>query len=108
MAGLAPAAPGYRRLRIAPLPGGGITQAGARLHTPYGIAEVSWVLSGRELTVEAVVPPNTTAGVVLPGGRGVIEVGSGSHTWTVALGGASICWVKGCGLGQADCSCLGW
>ncbi|MFF6779617.1 MULTISPECIES: alpha-L-rhamnosidase C-terminal domain-containing protein [Streptomyces] len=53
MAGLAPAAPGYRRLRIAPLPGGGITQAGARLHTPYGTAEVSWALSGRELTVEA-------------------------------------------------------
>ncbi|MFI2437366.1 alpha-L-rhamnosidase C-terminal domain-containing protein [Streptomyces sp. NPDC018693] len=71
---------------MAPLPGGGITQAGARLHTPHSTAEVSWALSGRELTVEAVVPPNTTADVVLPDGRGVIEVGSGRHTWTVALG----------------------
>ncbi|MDX2521490.1 MULTISPECIES: alpha-L-rhamnosidase C-terminal domain-containing protein [Streptomyces] len=48
MAGLAPAAPGHHRLRIAPLPGGGITQAGARLHTPYGTVEVSWALSGRD------------------------------------------------------------
>ncbi|MET9849771.1 alpha-L-rhamnosidase C-terminal domain-containing protein [Streptomyces ossamyceticus] len=40
MAGLAPVAPGYRRLRITPLLSGGITQAGARLHTPYGTAEV--------------------------------------------------------------------
>ncbi|MEV4859755.1 hypothetical protein MRBLMF1_000920 [Streptomyces ossamyceticus] len=40
VAGLAPAAPGYRRLRITPLLSGGITQAGARLHTPYGTAEV--------------------------------------------------------------------
>ncbi|MES4905093.1 MULTISPECIES: alpha-L-rhamnosidase C-terminal domain-containing protein [unclassified Streptomyces] len=68
-AGLAPATLGYRRLRIVPPPGGGVTQAGARLCTPYGTAEVSWALSGRELTVEAVVPPNTTADVVLPDGR---------------------------------------
>ncbi|MFF4362910.1 alpha-L-rhamnosidase C-terminal domain-containing protein [Streptomyces sp. NPDC001351] len=68
-AGLASATLGYRRLRIGPPPGGGVTQAGARLCTPYGTAEVSWALSGREPTVEAVVPPNTTADAVLPDGR---------------------------------------
>ena len=36
VAGLAPAAPGYRRLAIAPHPGGGLTHARARHRTPYG------------------------------------------------------------------------
>ncbi|MGY5120020.1 alpha-L-rhamnosidase C-terminal domain-containing protein [Streptomyces sp. 900105755] len=66
---MASATLGYRRLRIGPPPGGGVTEAGARLCTQYGTAEVSWALSGREPTVEAVVPPNTTANVVLPDGR---------------------------------------
>ena len=41
VAGLAPAEPGYRRLRVEPRPGGGLTHANARLRTPYGLAEVS-------------------------------------------------------------------
>jgi hypothetical protein len=46
VAGLAPAAPGYRTLRIAPRPGPGITSAAATHEAPYGPAEVSWTLSG--------------------------------------------------------------
>ena len=42
VAGLAPAAPGYRRLRVAPRPGPGITSAAATHETPYGTAAVSW------------------------------------------------------------------
>ncbi|WP_416966956.1 alpha-L-rhamnosidase C-terminal domain-containing protein [Streptomyces sp. 4F14] len=83
VAGLAPAAPGYRRLRIAPRPGGGLTHAGAKLLTPYGAAEVSWSLAGDRLTVEALVPPNTTADVLLPGSGTTVEAGSGRHTWTL-------------------------
>ncbi|MGX1547683.1 glycoside hydrolase family 78 protein [Streptomyces adustus] len=77
VAGLAPAAPGYRRLRIAPRPGGGLTRAGARLLTPYGPAEVDWRVSGGTLSVRAKVPPNTTADVDLPGWS--TTVGSGTH-----------------------------
>ena len=40
--GLAPAAPGWRELRIAPQPGGGLSSASSRLDTPYGIASSSW------------------------------------------------------------------
>ena len=36
VAGLAPAAPGYRRLLVRPRPGGGLTHARARHDTPYG------------------------------------------------------------------------
>ncbi|MFG2960958.1 family 78 glycoside hydrolase catalytic domain [Streptomyces sp. NPDC048291] len=83
VAGLAPAGPGYRRQRIAPRPGGDLTHAEARLRTPYGEAGVSWTLAGEELTVDAVVPPNTTAEVQLTEGGETFEVGSGRHTWTL-------------------------
>ncbi|MGW4472930.1 family 78 glycoside hydrolase catalytic domain [Nonomuraea sp. NPDC004354] len=80
VAGLAPGAPGYRRLLVAPRPGGGLTWAKAELRTPYGMAETRWSLDGGRLAVAAVVPPNTTAVVSLPG-RAPFEVGSGHHHW---------------------------
>ena len=45
--GLAPAAPGWRELRIAPQPGGGLTSATSRLDTPYGFASSAWEIAGR-------------------------------------------------------------
>jgi alpha-L-rhamnosidase len=81
VAGLAPAAPGYRRLRVAPRPGGGLTRASARHATPYGEAAVAWRIDGDALVVDAAVPVGTTAEVDLPGLR--TEVGAGSHTWSV-------------------------
>ncbi|HEY5515245.1 MAG TPA: family 78 glycoside hydrolase catalytic domain, partial [Pengzhenrongella sp.] len=81
VAGLAPAAPGYRRLRVVPRPGGGLTHASARHVTPYGEASVSWRLGSDSLTVDAVVPVGVTADVDLPGLR--TEVRHGHHTWTV-------------------------
>jgi alpha-L-rhamnosidase len=85
VAGLAPAAPGYRRLRVAPLPGPGITAAAATHETPYGTAAVSWTVDGSSFAVEVTVPPNTTADVVLPDGSDVIEVGSGRHSFTRSI-----------------------
>ncbi|SDQ31106.1 alpha-L-rhamnosidase [Microbacterium sp. cf332] len=79
VAGLAPAAPGYRRLRIAPRPLASLDRAAARHLTPYGEASVSWHRADGEVVVSAVVPPNTRADVDLPGIRA--EVGSGSHEW---------------------------
>ena len=81
--GLAPAAPGYRRLEICPRPGAGLTHASARHNTPYGPAACAWKLEAGQITVAAEVPPNTTAQVTLPGRAEPLEVGSGKHTWTV-------------------------
>ncbi|MFD1718754.1 alpha-L-rhamnosidase [Georgenia deserti] len=84
LAGLAPAAPGYRQLRIAPVPVAGIEHASARHETPYGVAEAGWRAAGDgDLLVRAVVPANTTAVVELPG-TAPYDVGSGRHEWTVA------------------------
>ncbi len=83
VAGLAPAAPGYRRLEIRPRPGGGLTYARARHRTPYGLATSGWAIEGETITVEAVVPPGTTARVTLPGrDEEPIEVGAGTYTWS--------------------------
>jgi alpha-L-rhamnosidase len=81
VAGLAPAAPGYRKLRVSPRPGPGITSASATHETPYGPAAVSWSVDGSAFTLEVTVPPNTTAEVLLPDGGAVVEVGSGRHTF---------------------------
>ena len=77
VAGLAPDAPGYARLRIAPRPLAGLEHASARHLTPYGEASVAWHRDGAEIVVRAVVPANTTAVVELPGASGRIEVGVG-------------------------------
>jgi alpha-L-rhamnosidase len=81
--GLAPAEPGYRRLALRPVPGGGLTSARARHLTPYGLAECAWEIKDQQISVEVIVPPNTTASVILPGAEDEpIEVGSGRHRWT--------------------------
>jgi alpha-L-rhamnosidase len=87
VAGLAPAAPGYRRLAVAPRPGGGLTHAAATHETPYGRAEVRWAIADGTLTVDAVVPPGTTAAVALPG-EDPVEVASGRHRFRAPAGAA--------------------
>ncbi|GAA1466179.1 glycoside hydrolase family 78 protein [Microbacterium thalassium] len=82
VAGLAPDAPGYRRLRIAPVPTPELTWARASHETPYGRAAVSWTLDGEDFALEVVVPPSTEATVQLPDGSAPIEVASGTHTFT--------------------------
>lgn len=90
IAGLAPVAPGYRRLRIAPRPGGGLTSASGSHQTPYGLAAVAWELNGTTLTVTADVPVGVMAEVSLPDGSASVEVGHGHHTWQTTLPDAAV------------------
>lgn len=84
VAGLAPDAPGYARLRIAPRPLAGLESASARHLTPYGEASVAWHRDGTDVVVRAVIPPNTSAVVDLPAHPTGVEVGSGAHEWRYA------------------------
>jgi alpha-L-rhamnosidase len=85
VAGLAPGAPGYRRLTIAPKPGGGLTHASAAHRTPYGLASAAWKIADGTIEVTASIPANTTATVVLPfSDRPPFVVGSGDHRWAYA------------------------
>ncbi|MFF4906262.1 alpha-L-rhamnosidase C-terminal domain-containing protein [Streptomyces sp. NPDC001260] len=80
IAGLAPAAPGYRRLLIRPRPGGGLTWARAGHDTPYGRVETGWRVEGTSLAVDLLVPPGVTALVDLPA-TPPTEVGPGQHSF---------------------------
>ena len=83
--GLASAAPGSRRLRVAPRPGPGITSAATSHETPYGLAEVVWTLDGGAFSVDVVVPPNSTAEVALPDRSASVEIGSGRHSFACSI-----------------------
>ncbi|GLL08052.1 alpha-L-rhamnosidase [Dactylosporangium matsuzakiense] len=82
VAGLAPAEPGYRTIRIAPRPLKHLQWAEAELNSPYGRVRVAWCRAGAELVVEADVPTGAKAAVELPG-QEPFTVAGGSHRWTV-------------------------
>ncbi|VXB88993.1 Alpha-L-rhamnosidase [Arthrobacter sp. 9AX] len=83
VAGLACAAPGYRKLSIAPRPLASLGHASTSHETPYGLARVAWKRVGDRILVDATVPPGTTAEVSLPDGSAPFVVGSGLHSWDV-------------------------
>ena len=87
VAGISAATPGYRSIRFAPQPGGGLTHASASHETPYGRASIAWSIEGDTLTVEVVVPTGSDATVELPG-EAPVAVGSGTHSFTSAHTGA--------------------
>ena len=84
IAGLKATLPGYREIRVAPHPGGGLTQASATLETVYGTARSAWQLQDNTMKLQVTVPPNTTCVVALPDGR-ELRVGSGEHAFTAPL-----------------------
>ncbi|WP_405290917.1 family 78 glycoside hydrolase catalytic domain [Algibacter sp. Ld11] len=63
---IAPFEPGYKAIRIAPVPGGPLTSASASLNTPYGKVASSWEIENNDFKLEVVIPPNTTAKIVIP------------------------------------------
>jgi alpha-L-rhamnosidase len=83
VAGLAPAAPGYRRMLVRPVPGGGLTSAGASHETPYGRAAVAWERADGRLRLDVEVPVGVRAEVHVPGRGEPVEVGHGRHHWEV-------------------------
>jgi len=73
--------PGYKKIRFEPRPGGGLTWARVKYTTPYGPASLEWRLEGGDLRIEALVPHNTTARLILPHDGSVVALGSGFHTF---------------------------
>ncbi|HEY7273289.1 MAG TPA: family 78 glycoside hydrolase catalytic domain [Actinoplanes sp.] len=73
-------APAYRRFRVRPRPGGGLTWAEAAHESPYGRIAVSWRLDGDGFGLRVEVPAGTSAEVVLPNGR-IEHATPGTHTF---------------------------
>jgi alpha-L-rhamnosidase len=85
VAGLVPAAPGYKRILVRPRPGGGLTHASATHESPFGRIEVAWRRDGERLHVDVAVPPGATATVQLPDPSFTpVDMGSGRRSFTCA------------------------
>ena len=89
VAGLAPAAPGWRRIRFAPRPGGGLASAGATHLTPYGETAIDWHLHDGQLEVRLIVPVGTTAVLELPGAE-PRELSHGRHQFATRLSAGEV------------------
>jgi alpha-L-rhamnosidase len=83
VAGLAPAAPGYREILVRPQVTAALSSASARHRTPYGEAEVGWRRIRGRVEVHVVVPVGVTAHIHLPSARAPETVAHGQHVWSV-------------------------
>ena len=85
LAGIAPAAPGYRAIAFAPQPGGGLTWAEASIQTPYGAGAIGWENRADELSVRIEIPPGATGRFTAPPGweEGPDELASGLHAFSL-------------------------
>ncbi|MFI5823370.1 family 78 glycoside hydrolase catalytic domain [Streptomyces rishiriensis] len=107
--GLSAIEPGYKRSRIAPAPGGSLTEGSGSLRTVYGLLSSHWNTEDAAFALKVTVPVNTVAEVHVPsgnrwavteggrpalgargvrflrmeGGAAVFEVGSGSYSFRV-------------------------
>lgn len=85
VAGLAPDAPGYRRIRIDPVIAPQLDHARATIDTPFGEASSAWRREGEDVVLEVVVPAGATAEIDgswrAISGEPLATLGSGIHTF---------------------------
>jgi alpha-L-rhamnosidase len=67
VAGLDAAEPGYRRILIHPMPGGGLTNARATYESVHGLIGSEWAVENGRMRLNVIIPANTRAVVCLPG-----------------------------------------
>jgi alpha-L-rhamnosidase len=96
MAGIDWAEPGFKKVRISPKPGGGITSAKGSYESPFGTIISSWSVVGGQTKLSVTIPSNSSAQITLPNAtpakitelaaaqnlkivNGKIEVGSGIY-----------------------------
>ncbi|MGC4031739.1 MAG: glycoside hydrolase family 78 protein [Tepidisphaeraceae bacterium] len=75
---LDPARPAYKHVRVRPVVGGGLTYATATYESPFGRIKSGWSIEAGKLKLNVLIPPNTTATVVVPtAGSGDVTEASG-------------------------------
>lgn len=84
VAGLEAIEPGYRRFRVKPLIGGGITSAAVSVRTPYGQAAAVWRVVDGEFHLSVKVPVSCQCEVILPDGAAQ-QVGSGKYSFIAPM-----------------------
>jgi alpha-L-rhamnosidase len=61
-----PASPGFKHIKLRPCPGGKLSYVKASYESLYGRIESHWRVGPEGFALEVLIPPNTTATVVLP------------------------------------------
>jgi alpha-L-rhamnosidase len=81
IAGIDMDAPGYKKIKIMPHPGGGLSSVNASLKTYYGKISVAWKIKEGKFEMDVQIPANTTADIYIPEGATYkkVSVGSGSY-----------------------------
>jgi alpha-L-rhamnosidase len=85
MAGIDTDGPGFKRLRIRPRPGGGITHVRAAYDSIHGPIKSEWRLDGLRFALDVTIPANVTARVYIPA-RGADAVTEGGHSVASSAG----------------------
>jgi len=60
-----PTAPGYKKMIIRPVPGGGLTWAKAEHQTMFGSVKSEWKINSKDMLLKITIPTNTTAEVYI-------------------------------------------
>lgn len=85
IAGIQPAAPGYKKTMIKPIIGGKLTSAEGSLDSDYGLISSKWKIENGKFSITVIIPPNTIADVFVPDASGKSykqhTVASGEHTF---------------------------
>ena len=83
--GVEPIEAGYRKFRVCPVLGGGMSEAKGSVKTPYGKIEVHWEKQGGVFSVSVRVPVGTACELTLPDG-GTETLSSGVYERQCAAG----------------------
>ncbi len=64
--GISATSPGYKTIRIQPVPGLGLSWANTSFNSPRGQISTAWTNTGSVFNLNVTVPPNTTAEIYVP------------------------------------------
>ena len=81
IAGVEPVTGGYRKFRIAPMPGGNLKYAKAEIMTPFGKAMSEWKVEDETFSIAVEIPVSTTCELIMPDGCKE-KLASGRYTFS--------------------------
>ena len=82
LAGIAPAAPGFKSIRMQPVFPPGLDSLKASYQSPYGLIKSAWRRKKNIISWDIIVPPNVEALVRLPDGR-ESKIAAGDHHFDI-------------------------
>jgi alpha-L-rhamnosidase len=84
LAGIAPASPGFKTIKMQPHPVGDLKFVKATHNSPYGKISSEWHRDGNRFSWDVEIPANTTATVFVPG-QTEQQLGSGKYHFVAEL-----------------------